>query len=163
MTPPRPDPVNILLVDDQPAKLLSYEVILGELGETLIKANSAREALGCLLKNDVALVLIDVCMPELDGLGVLEALRKLPNPPRVVGVTMSEVAGVAALQAGAFDILHKPTALATDRLYELGDDLVAKVLLAATASTGCTIRRTMYSERSLQPDTSMQGIAPSSR
>ena len=37
--------VNILLVDDQPAKLLSYEVILGELGENLIKASSAREAL----------------------------------------------------------------------------------------------------------------------
>ena len=46
--------VNILLVDDQPAKLLSYEVILAELGENLVKANSAREALEFLLKNDVA-------------------------------------------------------------------------------------------------------------
>lgn len=47
-------PVNILLVDDQPAKLLSYEVILAELGENLIKANSANEALSALLKTDVA-------------------------------------------------------------------------------------------------------------
>jgi len=51
--------VNILLVDDQPAKLMSYEVILAELGENLIKANSAREALEFLLKNDVAVVLVE--------------------------------------------------------------------------------------------------------
>ena len=62
-----PDPINILLVDDQPAKLLSYEVILEELGEVLLKASSARDALAQLLKYDVAVVLIDVQMPELDG------------------------------------------------------------------------------------------------
>jgi CheY-like chemotaxis protein len=43
--------VNILMVDDQPGKLLSYEAILAELGEVLIKAQSANEALECLLKN----------------------------------------------------------------------------------------------------------------
>ncbi len=59
--------VNILMVDDQPAKLLSYEVMLAELGENLIKANSAKEALEILLKTDVAVVLMDVSMPELDG------------------------------------------------------------------------------------------------
>ena len=58
------DRVNILLVDDQPAKLLSYEVILAELGENLIKANSPQEALGLLLQTeDIAVVLIDVVMP----------------------------------------------------------------------------------------------------
>ena len=61
------DKVNILLVDDQPAKLLAYEVILKELGENLIKASSGREALEFLLKNDVAIILVDVCMPELEG------------------------------------------------------------------------------------------------
>src|SRR5437879_3267710 len=61
------DKVNILLVDDQPAKLLSYEVILRDLGENLVKTSSAREALEQLLKNEIAVVLIDVCMPELDG------------------------------------------------------------------------------------------------
>ena len=61
------DKVNILMVDDQPAKLLSYEVMLAELGENLIKANSAKEALEYLLKTDVAVVLMDVSMPELDG------------------------------------------------------------------------------------------------
>ena len=61
------DKVNILLVDDQQAKLLSYEVILAGIGETLLKASSACEAFECLLKNEVALILIDVCMPDLDG------------------------------------------------------------------------------------------------
>jgi len=63
----RDDKVNILLVDDQPAKLLSYEVILRDLGENLIKAASGREALEQLLKREIAVVLVDVCMPELDG------------------------------------------------------------------------------------------------
>ena len=61
------DKVNILLVDDQPAKLLSYEVILRDLGENLIKAASAKEAFEQLLKTDIAIVLVDVCMPDLDG------------------------------------------------------------------------------------------------
>ena len=53
------DKVNILLVDDQPAKLLSYEVILGDLGENLVKVSSALEALEYLLKNEIAVVLTD--------------------------------------------------------------------------------------------------------
>ena len=59
--------VNVLLVDDQPEKLLAYDEMLGSLNENLVKAASAREALAFLLKNDVAVVLIDLCMPELDG------------------------------------------------------------------------------------------------
>ena len=50
------DKVNILLVDDQPAKLLSYEVVLRDLDENLIKAHSATEALEVLLRNDIAVV-----------------------------------------------------------------------------------------------------------
>src|SRR5215475_3246839 len=73
------DKVNILLVDDQPAKLLAYEVILKDLGENLIKAASAREALEHLLKTDVAIVLIDVCMPELDGFQLAAMIREHPR------------------------------------------------------------------------------------
>src|SRR5688572_2981387 len=72
-------PVNILLVDDQPAKLLSYETILGELGENLIRANSGREALEHLLKKDIAVVLVDVCMPELDGFELASMIRNHPR------------------------------------------------------------------------------------
>src|ERR1700733_925722 len=70
------DKVNILLVDDQQAKLLSHEVILAEMNENLLKASSAREAFECLLKNDVALILIDVCMPDLDGFELAGMIRE---------------------------------------------------------------------------------------
>ena len=66
------DRVNILMVDDQPGKLLTYEAILSELGENLIKASSAKEALERLLKTDVAVVLMDVSMPEIDGFELAE-------------------------------------------------------------------------------------------
>ena len=56
------DPVNILMVDDQPAKLLAYEAMLDELGENLIKAHTAREALAVLLQDEVAVILMDVSM-----------------------------------------------------------------------------------------------------
>ena len=85
------EPVNILLVDDQPAKLLSYEVILGELGENLIKANSAREALELLLKNDVAVILMDVCMPELDGFELARMMREHPRYEKTAIIFISAV------------------------------------------------------------------------
>lgn len=73
------DKVNILLVDDQPAKLLSYEVILEELNENLLKATSAQQALELLLKYDIAVILIDVCMPELDGFELAAMIRDHPR------------------------------------------------------------------------------------
>jgi signal transduction histidine kinase len=71
--------VNILLVDDQQAKLLSHEAILAELGENLLKASSARQAFECLLKNEIALVLIDVFMPDLDGFELAGMIREHPR------------------------------------------------------------------------------------
>ena len=71
--------VNILMVDDQPAKLLSYEVILGDLGTNLFKATSASEALNTLLKNDVAVVLMDVSMPDVDGFELADVIRQHPR------------------------------------------------------------------------------------
>jgi PAS domain S-box-containing protein len=73
------DKVNVLLVDDQPEKLLTYEAILHDLEENLVKASSPREALQFLLKNDVAVVLIDVCMPELDGFELAAMIREHPR------------------------------------------------------------------------------------
>src|SRR3984893_1836964 len=86
------DPINILLVDDQPAKLLSYEAILQGLGENLIKAGSAREAFEHLLKEDIAIVLSDVCMPELDG---FELARMIRNHPRFQHTAIIFVSAVA--------------------------------------------------------------------
>ncbi len=83
--------VNILLVDDQQAKLLSHEVVLAGLGETLIKASSAREAFECLLKNDIALILIDVCMPELDGFELAAMIREHPRFQRIAIIFVSAI------------------------------------------------------------------------
>ena len=83
--------VNILMVDDQPAKLLSYEVILAELGENLIKATSGREALEQLLKNDIAIVLMDVSMPELDGFELAEMIRQHPRFQKTAIIFISAV------------------------------------------------------------------------
>ncbi len=74
-----PDRVNILMVDDQPGKLLSYEVVLAELGENLIKAQSGKEALDHLLKTDIAVVLLDVSMPDLDGFQLADMIREHPR------------------------------------------------------------------------------------
>src|SRR6266478_5991667 len=71
--------VNILLVDDQQAKLLSHEAILAEIGENLLKASSASQAFECLLKNEIALVLIDVCMPDLDVFELAAMIREHPR------------------------------------------------------------------------------------
>lgn len=83
--------VNILLVDDQPAKLLTYELILKELGQNLLKANSAIEALEILLKTDVAIVLTDVCMPELDGFELASILREHPRHEQTAVIFISAV------------------------------------------------------------------------
>jgi PAS domain S-box-containing protein len=112
-TPASGDKVNILLVDDQPAKLLSYEVILGELGENLIPASSAREALEHLLKTDVAVVLVDVCMPELDGFELAAMIREHPRfrQTAIIFVSAVQIADPDRLrgyEAGAVDYVPVP-------------------------------------------------------
>ena len=106
-------PVNILLVDDQPSKLLSYEVILRELGENLIKAGSAREALEQLLKTDVALVLVDVCMPDLDGFELAKMLREHPRYEKtaiifISAIHLSDLDRVRGYETGAVDYVPVP-------------------------------------------------------
>jgi signal transduction histidine kinase len=105
--------VNILMVDDQPAKLLSYEVILHELGENLIKANSGREALEYLLKEDVAVVLMDVSMPELDGFELADMIRQHPRFQKtaiifISGVHLTDLDRLKGYQRGAVDYLSVP-------------------------------------------------------
>src|SRR5262245_50265271 len=90
------DKVNILLVDYQPARLLSYESILGELDQNLVKARSGLEALEQLMKNEFAVVLLDVSMPGMDGFETAEMIHDHPRYERtpiifVTGVHMSEL------------------------------------------------------------------------
>ena len=107
------DKVNILLVDDQPAKLLSYEVMLGGLGENLIKVSSAREALEQLLKTDIAVILIDVCMPELDGFDLAKMIREHPRFQRIAiifisAIHVTETDYLRGYNAGAVDYVPVP-------------------------------------------------------
>ena len=106
-------PVNILLVDDQPAKLLSYEAILSGLGENLIKATSAREALERLLTCEIAVILVDVCMPELDGFEFAQMVREHPRFQQtaiifVSAVLLTEVDALRGYEMGAVDYVPVP-------------------------------------------------------
>jgi signal transduction histidine kinase len=112
-TTTRIDRVNILLVDDQPGKLLSYETILSSLGETLITATSATEALECLLKNEIAVVLIDVCMPELDGYELAAMIRQHPRFQQtaiifVSAVMIDDLDRLRGYECGAVDYVPVP-------------------------------------------------------
>jgi signal transduction histidine kinase len=105
--------VNILMVDDQAGKLLSYEAILSDLGENLLKAHSAREALDLLLKNEVAVVLMDVSMPELDGFELADMIRQHPRFQEtaiifISAVHLSDLDRLKAYQRGAVDYISVP-------------------------------------------------------
>jgi signal transduction histidine kinase len=111
--PARIDRVNILLVDDQPSKLLTYETILGDLGDTLITANSAAEALQHLLRTEIAVVLVDVCMPELDGYELAAMIRQHPRFQRtsiifVSAVMLTDFDRLRGYEMGAVDYVPVP-------------------------------------------------------
>jgi signal transduction histidine kinase/ActR/RegA family two-component response regulator len=105
--------VNILLVDDQQAKLLSHEAILGEIGENLLKAGSARQAFEYLLRNEIAVILIDVCMPDLDGFELAAMIREHPRFQTtaiifVSAVMMTYPDQMRGYQLGAVDYVPVP-------------------------------------------------------
>src|SRR5437762_367501 len=105
--------VNILLVDDQPAKLLAYEVILKELGENLVVAASGREALEYLLKHEVAVILVDVCMPELDGFELAAMIREHPRFQKtamifISAIQVSDIDRLKGYEMGAVDYVPVP-------------------------------------------------------
>ncbi len=107
------EPVNILMVDDQPAKLLSYDVILNELGENLIKANSGNEALSLLLTTDVAVLLVDVCMPDLDGFQLVDMIRQHPRFEKIAiifvsAVQLTDIDRIRGYTSGAVDYVSVP-------------------------------------------------------
>ncbi len=107
------DKVNILLVDDQPGKLLSYEAMLSDLGENLIKASSGREALEHLLRNDITIVLMDVSMPEIDGFELAEMIQQHPRFRKtaiifVSAVHQSDFDRLKGYESGAVDYVSVP-------------------------------------------------------
>ena len=109
--------VRVLVVDDSAfARKVLREVISAHAElEVVGVARDGVDALEQIEALHPDVVTLDLVMPELDGVGVLQALRSRADPPAVVVVSMADddsELGVAALQAGAFDVVHKPTALA---------------------------------------------------
>src|SRR5690348_15504911 len=138
------DRIKVLVVDDSAFARKVLRELLGK-SPRIEVVDIARDGLDALekiaaLKPDV--VTLDLVMPHLDGIGVLQALPA--DGPRVVVVSSSDSEselGVLALQSGAIDLVHKPTALATDRLNEVADELVRKVEIAATAKRSLAAAR----------------------
>jgi two-component system chemotaxis response regulator CheB len=148
--------IRVLVVDDSAfARKVVREVLSADPRiEVVGIARDGLDALEKIGELDPDVVTLDLLMPNLDGIGVLHALEGKARPRILVVSTSDEQSSLAleALQAGAIDLVHKPTALATDRLYELSTELVQKVKIAAGAvarptrgapsSTASTSRRT---------------------
>jgi CheY-like chemotaxis protein len=105
--------VNVLLVDDQPARLLTYESILSELGQNLVRAGSGIEALEKLMKDEFAVVLLDVSMPDMDGFEAATLIHQHPRFEKtpiifVTGVHVSELDRLKGYKVGAVDYVSIP-------------------------------------------------------
>jgi signal transduction histidine kinase len=110
---PAVDAANILLVDDQPARLLVYQSILSTLGQNLVCARSGVEALEQLLRTEFALVLLDVSMPGMDGFETAAMIHGHPRYERtpiifVTGVHDTEFDRLKGYQLGAVDYVSIP-------------------------------------------------------
>ncbi|WP_434427102.1 response regulator [Nannocystis pusilla] len=108
-----PGRVNILLVDDQPARLLSYEAILAPLEQNLVRASSGAEALQRLLREEYAVILLDVSMPEMDGFETAARIHQHPRFERtpiifVTGHDMTELDALRGYELGAVDYVYVP-------------------------------------------------------
>jgi len=129
-------PIRVLVVDDSAfARKVLREVLSGSGIDVVGTARDGLEALEKIAALQPDVITLDLVMPNLDGLGVLQHLP-VQGAPRVIIVSVSDVEtelGAEALSAGALDIVRKPTALATQQLYELRDELVQKIRLAASA------------------------------
>jgi signal transduction histidine kinase/PleD family two-component response regulator len=106
------EPVNILVVDDVPEKIIAIESTLVELGQNVVKASSGREALRCLLKDDFAVILLDVNMPEMDGFETAALIRerKRSEHTPIIFITAYNDEGQIAkgYSLGAVDFISTP-------------------------------------------------------
>ena len=105
--------IKILLVDDQPARLMSYESILDGLGFGLVRASSGLQALEQLMKDEFAVILLDVSMPGMDGFETASLIHEHPRFERtpiifVTGVNVSELDQLKGYKLGAVDYVHVP-------------------------------------------------------
>jgi signal transduction histidine kinase/DNA-binding response OmpR family regulator len=106
------DPVNILVVDDVPEKILEVELALAELGQNIIKAHSGRDALRALLKDDCAVILLDVNMADMDGFETAALIRerkRSEHTPIIFITAFNDEALMAkGYSLGAVDFISTP-------------------------------------------------------
>src|SRR6478736_4023595 len=160
------DKVNILLVDDQPAKLLTYRTILADVGENLLSASNATEALELLLKHEVAVVLIDVYMPDIDGFQLAAMIRNHPRFEKtalifISAILLTDVDRLRGYEMGAVDYVPVPVIpevlrakvkvfvelyRKTRQLEQLNRELEARVA-ERTAALGASTRQLRQTER----------------
>ncbi len=106
-------PINILLVDDRPENLISLESILEQEGRTILKAQSGEEALVIALEKDIAMILLDVQMPGMDGFEVARLLKENSHTRDiaiifVTALSKDEKYSIQGYEEGAVDYLLKP-------------------------------------------------------
>ncbi|MFI4970288.1 MAG: response regulator [Lysobacterales bacterium] len=153
-------PVNVLLVDDTPARLLTYRAILEPLGENLIEANSGTEALRQLMASECALILLDVNMPGMDGFETADLIHQHPRFERtpiifVTAVNVSDLDRVRGYKLGAVDyvlvpimeeILRSKVAVLCE-LYRKRRDLQAAYEQLAAANEALRLEKTLELKR----------------
>src|SRR5688500_14951414 len=105
--------VNILIVDDQPSRLLSYEVILAELNQNIVRAGSGAEALQELMRREYAVILLDVNMPGMDGFETAQMIHQHPryeNTPLVfvTAFNVTDMDRLKGYELGAVDYVYIP-------------------------------------------------------
>jgi signal transduction histidine kinase len=113
MSPADADRVAVLLVDDQAARLLSYEAILGDLGLELVRAQSGTEALARLMEREFAAILLDVNMPGMDGFETAATIHRHPRFEKtpiifVTAVQVTDLDRLKGYQLGAVDYVYVP-------------------------------------------------------
>ncbi|MCM2335223.1 MAG: response regulator [Pseudomonas sp.] len=106
-------PVKILLVDDQPSRLLTYRTILEPLGEELVEAHSGVDALKRLMESEFAVILLDVNMPGMDGFETATMIHQHPrfeNTPIIFvsAVNVSDFDRLRGYKLGAVDYIMVP-------------------------------------------------------
>jgi signal transduction histidine kinase/response regulator RpfG family c-di-GMP phosphodiesterase len=103
---------NILIVDDRPEKVLALQAVLEDLGQTIMSANSGREALRHVLHTDFSVILLDVNMPGMDGFETAEMIRQRPSSRHVpiifITAFADEMHTARGYSLGAVDYIQAP-------------------------------------------------------
>src|SRR3954465_8325003 len=132
-----PEIIRVLVVDDSAyvRKVIRQMLSRSPFIDVVGAARDGKEALTMTAELPPDVITCDLIMPELDGVGFIrEQMQRRPVP--IVVVSVASESGelvLSALDAGAVDFVQKPTALATDRLLEIADELIGKVKAAAAA------------------------------